>query len=220
MDVKIDQTWKPLLEDEFNKPYFTTLISFVKFEYSTQKIYPPGKQIFAAFDYCKLPELKIVILGQDPYHGLGQANGLCFSVNNGIKPPPSLVNIFKEIKSDLNQPTPESGNLERWAKQGILLLNTTLTVREGIPASHQNRGWETFTDKLIELISKEKKNVVFILWGAHAQKKSALIDAEKHLILSSAHPSPFSAARGFFGNKHFSKANDYLKKHQLSAIEW
>ena len=220
MEVKIDQSWKPLLEPEFNKPYFSELIEFVKNEYTSQKIYPPGKQIFAAFDYCKLPDLKIVILGQDPYHGPGQANGLCFSVNNGIKPPPSLVNIFKEIRSDLNILFPENGNLERWAKQGILLLNSTLTVREGLPASHQNRGWERFTDKTIELISQEKENIVFILWGAFAQKKITLIDTKKHFMLSSAHPSPFSADKGFFGNKHFSITNEFLKKQGLEPISW
>ena len=220
MDVKIDSSWKPLLQEEFNKPYFSTLINFVKKEYETERIYPPGKQIFSAFDNCHLKDTKVVILGQDPYHGEKQANGLCFSVNDGIKQPPSLVNIFKEIKSDVGSPVPESGNLERWAKQGILLLNSTLTVRAGLAGSHQHKGWEIFTDKVIELISSNNDHLVFLLWGAFAQKKAALIDNKKHLILKAAHPSPFSVHNGFFGCKHFSQTNNYLKKHGISPIEW
>ena len=220
MDVKIEPSWKELLKDEFDKPYFNQLVNFVKQEYATQKTYPPGKLIFASFEYCKLPDLKVVILGQDPYHGEGQANGLCFSVSDGIKSPPSLVNIFKEIQNDLGKPIPISGNLERWAKQGILLLNATLTVRANTPGSHQNKGWETFTDRVIELISQKKEHVVFLLWGSYAQKKADLIDSKKHLILSSPHPSPFSADRGFFGCKHFSKTNDYLLSKGKKEIAW
>lgn len=220
MEVKIEQSWKGLLQDEFEKKYFEELIAFVKKEYQTHTIYPPGKQIFAAFDHCKLPNLKVVILGQDPYHGPNQANGLCFSVNDGIKPPPSLVNIFKEIKSDLGKEFPTSGNLERWADQGVLLLNATLTVRAHTAGSHQKKGWETFTDRVIQLISDHCQHVVFLLWGAYAQQKTVLVNTSKHLVLSSPHPSPFSADRGFFGNKHFSKTNEYLTKHGLSAINW
>jgi uracil-DNA glycosylase len=220
MDVKIEPSWKELLNDEFEKPYFATLAQFVKKEYASTTIYPPGKLIFASFDYCKLDELKVVILGQDPYHGEGQANGLCFSVNDGIKSPPSLVNIFKEIKDDLGTPIPSSGNLERWARQGILLLNATLTVRANQPGTHQKQGWETFTDRVIQLISEKKQHVVFILWGAYAMNKAELIDQSKHLILTSAHPSPFSVHRGFFGCKHFSKTNEYLAAHQKTTIHW
>ncbi len=220
MDVKIEASWKELLKEEFSKPYFTHLTDFVKQEYQQHTVYPPGKSIFAAFDYCHLSDLNVVLLGQDPYHGPGQAHGLCFSVPDGIKAPPSLVNIFKEIHQDLGKPIPASGNLERWAKQGILLLNATLTVRANSPASHQNKGWETFTDKVIELISEKKEHVVFLLWGAYAQKKSTLIDSKKHLVLSAPHPSPFSADRGFFGCKHFSKANAYLSSQGKKAIDW
>ena len=175
---------------------------------------------FSALDYCAFDDVKVVILGQDPYHGPGQANGLCFSVRDGIRMPPSLVNIFKEIKADLGKAIPVSGNLERWAKQGVLLLNATLTVRSGTPGSHQNKGWETFTDAVIQRLSAEKESIVFLLWGAYAQKKGEMIDRSKHLVLMSAHPSPFSADRGFFGNKHFSKANDYLRSKGLKEIDW
>ncbi|MFY7918046.1 MAG: uracil-DNA glycosylase, partial [Chryseotalea sp.] len=191
-----------------------------KEEYRIATVFPPGKEIFRAFDCCTFDELRVVILGQDPYHGAGQAHGLCFSVNQGIKPPPSLVNIFQEIKRDLCKEMPPHGDLTRWANQGVLLLNATLTVRESSPGSHQKKGWETFTDAVIKKISEEKEHVVFILWGAYAQKKTELINTEKHLILSSAHPSPFSADRGFFGNKHFSKANAYLKQNGLTEINW
>ena len=220
MEVKIDESWRPVLADEFDKPYFKELVKFVKQEYKTQQVYPAGSQIFHAFEECPFNELKVVILGQDPYHGKGQANGLAFSVSEGIRTPPSLKNIFKEIHSDLGKPVPESGNLERWAKQGVLLLNATLTVREKSPGSHQNKGWEQFTDAVIKKVSDLKEGVVFLLWGAYAQKKSVLIDAQKHLILKSAHPSPFSADRGFFGNNHFSKTNQYLKSHGKEPIEW
>jgi len=220
MQVKIENSWALRLHDEFNKPYFIELTQFVKEEYRIATVFPPGKEIFRAFDCCTIDELRVVILGQDPYHGAGQAHGLCFSVNQGIKPPPSLVNIFKEIKRDLGKEMPPHGDLTRWANQGVLLLNATLTVRESSPGSHQKKGWETFTDAVIKKISEEKEHVVFILWGAYAQKKTELINTEKHLILSSAHPSPFSADRGFFGNKHFSKANAYLKQNGLTEINW
>ena len=213
-------SWKARLSDEFEKPYFNALIDFVKQEYRTQTIYPPGKEIFKAFDCCDFADVKVVIIGQDPYHGPGQANGLCFSVRDGIRAPPSLVNIFKEIREDLKKPIPPSGDLERWARQGVLLLNATLTVRASTPGSHQNKGWEVFTDAAIKKISDEKEHVVFLLWGAYAQKKGEVIDRSKHLVLMSAHPSPFSADRGFFGSKHFSKANEYLKSKGLGEIDW
>jgi len=220
MQVKIENSWALRLQDEFNKPYFVELTQFVKEEYKIATVFPPGKEIFKAFDCCSFDDLRVVVLGQDPYHGAGQAHGLCFSVNQGIKPPPSLVNIFKEIKQDLGKDMPTHGDLTRWAKQGVLLLNATLTVRESSPGSHQKKGWETFTDAVIKNISDNKEHVVFILWGAYAQKKTELINAEKHLILSSAHPSPFSADRGFFGNKHFSKTNAYLIQQGLKPIDW
>jgi uracil-DNA glycosylase len=220
MDVKIAVTWKDRLGDEFEKPYFVQLTDFVKQEYLSATVFPPGKEIFKAFDACDFDNAKVVIIGQDPYHGPGQANGLCFSVRDGVRIPPSLVNIFKEIKQDLGKPIPASGNLERWANQGVLLLNATLTVRSGSPGSHQNKGWESFTDTVIKKISEEKENVVFLLWGAYAQKKGEIIDRGKHYVLMSAHPSPFSADRGFFGNKHFSKANQYLKSKGLKEIDW
>ncbi len=220
MDVKIEFSWKSQLAEEFQKPYFEQLTGFVKSEYQNHTVYPPGKEIFRAFDECDFSDVKVVILGQDPYHGPGQANGLCFSVHEGVRVPPSLVNIFKEIKADLGKPIPTSGELERWAEQGVLLLNATLTVRSGSPGSHQNKGWETFTDAVIKKISDDKQNVVFLLWGAYAQKKGEIIDRNKHLVLMSAHPSPFSADRGFFGCKHFSKANAYLKSKGLKEIEW
>jgi uracil-DNA glycosylase len=220
MDVKIAPAWKSLLADEFTKPYFLQLADFVKQEYQTQTIYPPGKEIFKAFDACEFDKIKVVIIGQDPYHGPGQANGLCFSVRDGVRIPPSLVNIFKEIKQDLGKPIPTSGNLERWANQGVLLLNATLTVRASTAASHQNKGWESFTDAVIKKVSDDKTNVAFMLWGAYAQKKGEIIDRSKHLVLMSAHPSPFSADRGFFGNKHFSKANAYLKSKGIEEIDW
>lgn len=220
MDVKMVPGWKSRLAEEFNKPYFENLINFVRQEYSSQTIYPPGKEIFRAFDACDFDNVKVVIIGQDPYHGPGQANGLCFSVRDGVRQPPSLVNIFKEIYNDLKKPIPKSGNLERWAEQGVLLLNATLTVRASLPGSHQKKGWETFTDAVIKKVSEEKEHVVFLLWGAYAQRKGEVINRSKHLVLMSAHPSPFSADRGFFGCRHFSKANDYLKSKGIGEIDW
>ncbi|WP_457616209.1 uracil-DNA glycosylase [Lutibacter sp.] len=221
MNVKIAESWKKPLTAEFEKPYFKELAKFVKEEYSKNTCYPKGSQIFSAFDYCAFDDLKVVIIGQDPYHGVNQANGLCFSVNDGISHPPSLINIFKEIEADLGIPYPNSGNLERWAKQGVLLLNATLTVRAHQAASHQNKGWEQFTDEVISLISKHKSHVVFLLWGGYAKKKGAKIDRSKHLVLTSGHPSPLSANRGYwFGNKHFSKTNNYLKLNGLTEIDW
>ncbi len=220
MQVKIEAGWQERLKSEFQKDYFSHLIDFVKQEYQTYKCYPPGNKIFAAFDYAPFEEVKVVIIGQDPYHGDGQANGLCFSVNDGIKSPPSLVNIFKELRNDLELPIPQSGNLERWAKQGILMLNATLTVRANAPASHQNKGWETFTDSVIQTLNNEKEDLVFILWGAYAQKKKAILDVNKHHIIESAHPSPFSADRGFFGSKPFSKTNKFLAGKGLQQITW
>ena len=220
MNVQIEESWKQRLQTEFNKAYFTKLTDFVRQEYSQGTIYPPGKLIFNAFNLCPFNKVKVVIIGQDPYHGPGQAHGLCFSVNDGIAFPPSLVNIFKEIKADLGKEIPTSGNLTRWAEQGVLLLNATLTVRAHQAGSHQKQGWETFTDAVIRLLAEERENLVFILWGAYAQRKGAFIDGNKHLVLSSAHPSPLSAYNGFFGNKHFSKANEYLKAAGREEIEW
>ncbi len=220
MDVRIEESWKQILSQEFDKEYFIKLVDFVKQEYKTHTVFPPARHIFSAFDYCSFNDLKVVIIGQDPYHGRGQAHGLCFSVNDGIRKPPSLQNIFKELNADIGKEIPESGNLEHWAKQGILLLNATLTVRESSAGSHQNKGWETFTDAVIREISDKKEGIVFILWGAYAQKKGAVIAANKHCILKSAHPSPFSAYNGFFGNKHFSKTNDYLRKIGKEPIAW
>jgi len=220
MDVKIAPSWKERLSDEFDKTYFTQLIDFVKHEYQTETVYPPGKEIFRAFDYCDFDDVKVVIIGQDPYHGPGQANGLCFSVRDGIRMPPSLVNIFKELHNDVGKPIPKSGDLERWATQGVLLLNATLTVRASSPGSHQNKGWESFTDAAIKKISDERENIVYLLWGAYAQKKGEVINRQKNLVLVSAHPSPFSADRGFFGCKHFSKTNEYLKSKGISEISW
>jgi uracil-DNA glycosylase len=220
MEVKLEASWGSILNAEFEKPYFKELVGFVKEEYQTRRIYPVESKMFAAFGHCELDILKVVILGQDPYHGDGQANGLCFSVSDGIKPPPSLVNIFKEIQDDLGIPMPKSGNLERWANQGVLLLNATLTVRANEPGSHQNRGWEQFTDEVIRTLSERKEHLVFILWGAFAQKKEELIDVKKHFILKAAHPSPFSAYKGFLGCGHFSKTNEYLKKLGLKEIVW
>lgn len=219
-DVRIAQSWKFRLSDEFEKPYFQSLIEFVRDEYKTATVYPPGKEVFRAFDACDFDDLRVVISGQDPYHGPGQANGLCFSVREDIRMPPSLVNIFKEIQNDIGAKFPASGDLGRWASQGVLLLNATLTVRASSPGSHQNKGWESFTDAVIRLISDSKDNVVFLLWGAYAQKKGEIIDRSKHLVLMSPHPSPYSADRGFFGCKHFSKTNEYLRSKGLREIVW
>jgi uracil-DNA glycosylase len=219
-EVRIAPSWAGKLSQEFQKQYFTDLIRFVRAEYGKHVVYPPGREIFRAFDTCGFDETKVVIIGQDPYHGPGQANGLCFSVADGVRTPPSLVNIFKEIRNDLGKPIPSGGNLERWAHQGVLLLNATLTVRASSPGSHQNRGWETFTDAVIQTISASRENVVFMLWGSYAQKKGVIIDRTKHCVLESPHPSPFSADRGFFGNRHFSKANEYLVSKGIAPIEW
>ncbi|MFW5761942.1 MAG: uracil-DNA glycosylase [Cyclobacteriaceae bacterium] len=220
MNVAIEQSWKTKLAQQFDLPYFSDLVEFVKNEYQYYKVYPPGRLIFNAFSHCAFDQTKVVIIGQDPYHGMGQANGLCFSVNDDIPIPPSLLNIFKEIKSDLGKEVPATGNLERWAAQGVLLLNATLTVRANSPGSHQNKGWEQFTDQVIKTLSDEKRNLVFLLWGAYAQRKGEIIDRSRHLVLTSAHPSPFSANRGFFGCRHFSKTNDYLKKNNVQEINW
>ena len=221
MDVRIEQSWKEVLSDEFNKEYFAKLTQFVKEEYcSGTPIYPPARLIFNAFDHCPFDKVKVVILGQDPYHGAGQAHGLCFSVNKGIPFPPSLLNIFKEIESDLGTPVPQDGDLTRWSDQGVLLLNATLTVRTAQAGSHQKRGWEEFTDAAIRELASRRSGIVFILWGSYAQKKGAFIDRSKHLVLTSPHPSPLSAYQGFFGNHHFSTANKYLKEQGKSEIIW
>lgn len=221
MKVSIHQSWKEVLQDEFSKPYFEQLVLFVKREYSENICYPKGQQIFSAFNHCPLPEVKVVIIGQDPYHGEGQANGLCFSVHDGIPHPPSLVNIFRELNTDLGVPYPLSGNLERWASQGVLLLNATLTVRANSAGSHQKQGWETFTDAVIKAVSAHCNHVVFMLWGGYAKEKAKLIDPAKHCILTAGHPSPLSANRGYwFGNKHFSQANAYLKANGKNEIIW
>lgn len=220
MDVKIESSWKEALKAEFEKTYFKQLVEFIKSEYQTQTIFPPGNRIFSAFDFTPFDEVKVVIIGQDPYHGINQANGLSFSVADGVRHPPSLQNIFKELSSDLNIPIPQSGNLERWAKQGVLMLNATLTVRASQAGSHQNKGWEMFTDAVIQKLSDEKEKLVFILWGAYAQKKGNIIEASKHFIIKSAHPSPFSAYNGFFESKPFSKTNQYLLQNNLGEISW
>lgn len=220
MEVKIEPSWKAVLADEFEKPYFSLLTNFVKKEYQSTRCYPPAHLIFNAFDLCPFDKVKVVIIGQDPYHGPGQAHGLCFSVNDGVQFPPSLVNIFKEIERDLQIPFPASGNLTRWAQQGVFLLNATLSVRKASAGSHQNKGWEEFTDRVIKEISDKKSNVVFMLWGSYAQKKGAIIDSKKHCILKAVHPSPLSAYRGFIGCGHFSFANKYLAEKGLTPINW
>lgn len=220
MDVRIENSWKERLRDEFDKEYFVKLTDFVRQEYRNGAVYPPGADIFRAFDLCPFDKVKVVILGQDPYHEPGQAHGLCFSVQDGTIFPPSLVNIFKEIESDLRIPAPKTGNLTRWADQGVLLLNATLTVRAHHAGSHQNRGWEQFTDTVIHKLAAERDHIVYLLWGAYAQRKGSFIDSSKNLVLKSAHPSPLSAYRGFFGNRHFSKANEYLKANGMEPINW
>ena len=220
MDVKIESGWKEKLREEFDKEYFINLSEFVKKEYLTTRIFPPGSLIFNAFNLCAFDTVKAVIIGQDPYHGPGQAHGLCFSVREGIDYPPSLINIFKEIESDLGYKTLPTGNLERWAAQGVLLLNATLTVRAHLAGSHQRKGWEEFTDAVIRILNREKNNLVFFLWGAYAQKKGESIDRARHLVLESVHPSPLSASRGFFGNRHFSRCNAYLAEHGVDPIDW
>jgi uracil-DNA glycosylase len=219
--VKIAESWRPVLAAEFEKPYFQKLTAWVRGEYATTTVYPLGSQIFHAFDACPFDEVKVVILGQDPYHGKNQAHGLAFSVNEGVRTPPSLQNIFKELQDDIpGTPAPANGNLDRWAQQGVLLLNATLTVRAATPGSHQKKGWEEFTDEVIRQVSAGRPHVVFILWGAYAQKKEELIDTRKHLVLKAAHPSPYSADRGFFGSKPFSKANEWLEQHDEQPIAW
>lgn len=218
--VTIEPSWQAHLQKEFDKPYFENLIAFVKQEYAHHTVYPPGRLIFNAFNLCPFDKVKVVLIGQDPYHEPGQAHGLCFSVNDGVQFPPSLNNIFKEIKDDTGADIPTSGNLTRWAEQGVLLLNATLTVREHAAGSHQKHGWEEFTDEVIRTISNEREGIVFILWGSYAQSKAQLIDSSKHFILKSAHPSPLSAYRGFFGNHHFSLTNMYLQKRGESPIKW
>ncbi len=220
MDVRIAQDWKEILSEEFSKPYFKELVEFVRAEYAAGEVFPKGRDIFRAFDKCPFDKLKVVIIGQDPYHGVGQANGLCFSVGEGVPFPPSLQNIFKEVNSDTGAPIPTSGNLDRWAEQGVLLLNAVLTVRAHQAASHAGRGWEQFTDAVVRAIATRKQGVVYMLWGSYAQKKGAIADPNNNLILKSVHPSPLSSYRGFFGCRHFSKANDYLANIGKTQIIW
>ena len=220
MEVSIDASWKIRFKEEFEKDYFVNLAQYIKQEYASKTVYPPGGLIFNAFNLCLFEKVKVVIIGQDPYHGPGQAHGLCFSVREGVDYPPSLKNIFKEIGSDLSISNFRNGNLERWAKQGVLLLNATLTVRAHEAGSHQKKGWEEFTDKAISIINRDKNHIVFFLWGAYAQKKGEAIDRARHLVLESVHPSPLSASRGFFGNRHFSKCNEYLTANGLDPINW
>jgi uracil-DNA glycosylase len=220
VNPSIEESWKTVLKDEFESQYFQDLTDFLREEKKKYTIYPPGQQIFSAFNHTPFNRVKVVILGQDPYHGPGQAHGLCFSVPDGIPPPPSLINIFKEIRSDLGIPVPTSGNLTKWASQGVLLVNAILTVRADTPASHQNKGWEKFTDAVIRTLSEKRKNLVFLLWGNYAQAKESIIDSERHFILKSVHPSPLSANRGFFGCKHFSKTNQILEELGLNPIDW
>ena len=220
MNVQIEESWKQVLTPEFDKDYFIRLTEFVRREYQTTTVYPPGKLIFNAFNLCPYNKVKVVIIGQDPYHGPGQAHGLCFSVNDGIPFPPSLQNIFKEIHDDLGTPIPTTGNLTRWAEQGVLLLNATLTVRAHQAGSHQRQGWEEFTDAAIRALAENREHLVFILWGAYAQRKGEFIDRSRHLVLQSPHPSPLSAHRGFFGNRHFSRTNEYLTAHGIEPILW
>lgn len=220
MNVRIESSWGERLSEEFGKSYFKDLVEFVRSEYAQNKVFPPGRLIFNAFEHCPFEKVKVVILGQDPYHGPGQAHGLCFSVPDGVDFPPSLQNIFKEINLDLGIPVPGTGNLERWAAQGVFLLNATLTVRAHQAGSHQNKGWETFTDRVIHLLAESCEHLVFMLWGAYAQKKGQFIDKSRHLVLESVHPSPLSAHRGFFGNHHFSQANRYLELHGKEPVNW
>ncbi|MBQ9439242.1 MAG: uracil-DNA glycosylase [Paludibacteraceae bacterium] len=220
MNVRIENSWKQCLQDEFDKPYFELLTDYVRREYGSQTVYPPARLIFNAFDLCPLDNVKVVILGQDPYHEPGQAEGLCFSVADGVHFPPSLQNIFKEISDEFGTPIPTSGSLRRWAQQGVLLLNATLTVRAHLAGSHQGVGWETFTDRVITEVNRHRKNVVYMLWGSYAQRKGVLIDKRDNLVLQSAHPSPLSAYRGFMGNGHFKKANEYLTAHGITPIQW
>ena len=220
MSVRIDSTWKEQLSAEWEKDYFVRLTDFVRQRYGCSTVYPPGGKIFAAFDSCPFDKVKVVILGQDPYHGPGQANGLCFSVSPGVELPPSLINIFKEVSDDLGKPMPTDGNLERWARQGVLLLNATLTVEAHKAGSHQGHGWEEFTDAAVRRLAEERDGLVFLLWGSYAIRKGAFIDRNRHLVLTAPHPSPLSAYRGFFGCHHFSQANAWLESHGQTPIEW
>ena len=220
MDVRIEQSWKEKLGAEWDKEYFANLTSWVRKEYSSTTVFPPASRIFAALDMTPFDSVKVVILGPDPYHDIGQANGLCFSVAPGVAMPPSLVNIFKEVNTDTGAPLPQDGDLSRWARQGVLLLNSILTVRAHSAASHRDHGWETFTDAVIRALATEREGLVFMLWGSYAARKGAFIDRRRHLVLESAHPSPLSAYRGFFGNHHFSRANDYLRQHGRDPIKW
>ncbi|MBA6156578.1 uracil-DNA glycosylase [Tenacibaculum sp. S7007] len=220
MQLNITDSWKNILKTEFEKSYFKKLSDFVNAEYESNTCYPEKENIFAAFNYCDFRDLKVVIIGQDPYHGIGQANGLSFSVKDGIKQPPSLVNIFKELKDDVDKDIPESGDLSTWAKQGVLLLNATLTVREAEAGSHQSQGWEEFTDAVIKKISDERENVVFLLWGKFAEKKGSVVDLKKHMVFKAPHPSPLGAWRGWFGSEHFSKTNEFLESRGLKSIKW
>ena len=220
MAVRVEEGWRKALADQWEAPYFGELARFVHDEYRNGTVYPPASQVFAAFDACPFEDVRVVILGQDPYHGPGQANGLCFSVNPGVRMPPSLVNIFREVSDDTGAPFPADGNLDRWARQGVLLLNATLTVREHLAGAHQRRGWETFTDAAIKALSDRREHIVFLLWGSYAISKRGLVDETRHLVLTSPHPSPLSAHRGFFGNHHFSRANRYLSLHGLQPVKW
>jgi uracil-DNA glycosylase len=220
MDVKIGESWKEKLKSEFDKDYFISLTQYVREEYRTRQIFPPAGKIFNAFDLCPFEKVKVVIIGQDPYHNTGQAHGLCFSVTEGTEFPPSLINIFKELQRDLGIPVPQSGNLERWARQGVLLLNAILTVRAHQALSHENKGWETFTDAAISALNRDRENIVFMLWGNYAQNKGASIDPLRHLILRTVHPSPLSASRGFFGCSHFSKCNEWLQARRVEPVAW
>ena len=220
MEVRIDRSWKEHLQTEFDKPYFKTLTDFVRDEYARATVYPPGRLIFNAFDLCPFDKVKVVIIGQDPYHEPGQAHGLCFSVNGGVRIPPSLENIYKEIQRDLGKPIPQSGNLQRWAEQGVLLLNATLTVEAHRPGSHQNKGWEELTDAAIMALNQRREHLVYMLWGSYAQRKGQFIDRHRNLVLTAVHPSPLSAYRGFIGCGHFSKANNYLVQHGFEPINW
>lgn len=220
MNVRIEESWHRALAEQWEMPYFKILTDFVRAQYATTTVYPPASKIFAAFDACPFDKVKVVILGQDPYHGPGQANGLCFSVNPGVPYPPSLINIFKEVSSDTGATAPSDGDLSRWARQGVFMLNSVLTVEQGRAASHASRGWETLTDAAIAALSANREHLVFLLWGSYAINKGKLIDRSKHLVLTSVHPSPLSAHRGFFGNRHFSRANEYLQAHGITPIQW
>lgn len=220
MNVRIEESWHKALAEQWEMPYFKTLTDFVRAQYATTTVYPPASKIFAAFDACPFDKVKVVILGQDPYHGPGQANGLCFSVNPGVPYPPSLINIFKEVSSDTGAAAPSDGDLSRWARQGVFMLNSVLTVEQGRAASHASHGWETLTDAAIAALSANREHLVFLLWGSYAINKGKLIDRSKHLVLTSVHPSPLSAHRGFFGNRHFSRANEYLQAHGITPIQW